>query len=234
MSGIMQVEGGANRVQQHKQQAAANHQFPVPLVSRLDHLDSLMKYLEGKQNSQKGLGGGGGGGGGEAAKQQTAALLEVAMREAYFKGSLLDRVASLEHRLFQLCLEMESTNTSTSSSQTSGGGCTSASSTTTTTTATGSRSQTPSSSFPTFSLSNPRHPLLHHHLARSHLQQASIHVEEEREEEGETKGKDSKKGSSSKTRKEEKKNCRTNGNTHSSNKKQIKWPQIRPLKLLGC
>ncbi|CAL1376177.1 unnamed protein product [Linum trigynum] len=230
----MQVEGGANRVQQHKQQAAANHQFPVPLVSRLDHLDSLMKYLEGKQNSQKGLGGGGGGGGGgEAAKQQTAALLEVAMREAYFKGSLMDRVASLEHRLFQLCLEMESTNTSTSSSQTSGGGCTSASSTTTTT-ATGSRSQTPSSSFPTFSLSNPRHPLLHHHLARSHLQQ----VEEEREEEGETKGKDSKKGSSSssnsKTRKEEKKNCRSNGNTNSSNKKQIKWPQIRPLKLLGC
>ncbi|CAI0470993.1 unnamed protein product [Linum tenue] len=160
MAAIMQVEGGANRIQQHKQQTAANHQFPVPLVSRLDHLDSLMKYLEGKQNSQKG---GGGGGGGEAAKQQTAAMLEVAMREAYFKGSLMDRVASLEHRLFQ--------------------------------------------------------------------------VEEEREEEGETKGKDSKKGSSSsknnsKTRKEEK-NCRSNGNT-SSNKKQIKWPQIRPLKLLGC
>ncbi|CAL1399473.1 unnamed protein product [Linum trigynum] len=219
----MQVEGGANRVQQNKQQTAANHQFPVPLVSRLDHLDSLMKYLEGKQNSQKG-------GGGEAAKQQTAAMLEVAMREAYFKGSLMDRVASLEHRLFQLCLEMESTNTSASSSQTSGGGSTSTSSTTT---AAGSRSQTPSSSFPTtFSLSNPRHPLLHHHQARSHLQQ----VEEEREEEGETKGKDSKKGSSSKnnskTRKEEK-NCRSNGNT-SSNKKQIKWPQIRPLKLLGC
>ncbi|CAI0470992.1 unnamed protein product [Linum tenue] len=167
MAAIMQVEGGANRIQQHKQQTAANHQFPVPLVSRLDHLDSLMKYLEGKQNSQKG---GGGGGGGEAAKQQTAAMLEVAMREAYFKGSLMDRVASLEHRLFQLCLEMESTNTSASSSQTSGGGSTSTSSTTT---AAGSRSQTPSSSFPTFSLSNPRHPLLHHHHARSHLQQAS-------------------------------------------------------------
>ncbi|CAN0842931.1 hypothetical protein LINGRAHAP2_LOCUS3718 [Linum grandiflorum] len=181
-------------------------------------------FTNWKQSSQKCLNGG------TAAvdtakQQQNASLMEVAMKEAYFKGSLLDRVASLEHRLFQLCMEMESTSTSASSSQTSGG-CTSASSTTTGTTVMGFRTQMPSS-LPTFGLSNPRQPLLHH-PARSHLQQ----VEEEKEEEDESKrNKDNKVGKCSKTKREEDKNCRSTG---SNNKKQLSWAKIRPLKLLGC
>ncbi|XP_059441813.1 uncharacterized protein LOC132174133 [Corylus avellana] len=42
--------------------------------------------------------------------------MDLAAKEADFKGSLLDRVASLEHRLFQVCLGMQSSSTYTSSS----------------------------------------------------------------------------------------------------------------------
>ncbi|CAN1356897.1 hypothetical protein LINPERPRIM_LOCUS44085 [Linum perenne] len=230
MATVMQEGGGGRRVQK----AATPHFPPVPIVSRLDHLDSLMKFLEGKQNSQKCLNGGGTA---DTAKlQQNAALMEVAMKEAYFKGSLLDRVASLEHRLFQLCMEMESTSTSASSS----GGCTTT--TTTDTTVMGFRSQT-LSSLPAFSLPNPRQPLLHH-TARSHLQQVEEEKEEEDQEAKDAKRKDSKKvgkcsssSSSSKTKTEENNKCRSNAtgnNNNNNNKKQLSWAKIRPLKLLGC
>ncbi|KAL4324656.1 hypothetical protein GQ457_11G020990 [Hibiscus cannabinus] len=79
----------------------ASQHSSMPLVSRLDHLDFIMKYLEGKISLQKGM-------------EKACLPLDLAMREAYFKGSLLDRVTSLEHRLFQLCLGLESSSTSTS------------------------------------------------------------------------------------------------------------------------
>lgn len=48
-----------------------------------------MKYLEGKISLQRGM-------------EKARLPLDLAMREAYFKGSLLDRVTSLEHRVFQV------------------------------------------------------------------------------------------------------------------------------------
>ncbi|XP_048624423.1 uncharacterized protein LOC106450379 isoform X1 [Brassica napus] len=44
----------------------------------------------------------------------------AAVREAYFKGSLLDRIAALETRLFQICLELESSSASSTSTGGSG------------------------------------------------------------------------------------------------------------------
>ncbi|KAL0684961.1 hypothetical protein Bca4012_051809 [Brassica carinata] len=44
----------------------------------------------------------------------------TAVREAYFKGSLLDRIAALETRLFQICLELESGSASSTSTGGSG------------------------------------------------------------------------------------------------------------------
>ncbi|KAM7257093.1 hypothetical protein ACFE04_012834 [Oxalis oulophora] len=75
----------------------------MPLLSRLDHLDYIMKSLEGKQNIHKlrsdNLGGDQGRSSGFSAK------------EAYFKGSLLDRVGALEHRLLQLSVQFDVNNT---------------------------------------------------------------------------------------------------------------------------
>ncbi|XP_038679481.1 uncharacterized protein LOC119980758 [Tripterygium wilfordii] len=76
-----------------------------------------MKHLEGKHNLPKR-------GGSNSSSNSSAAggaerqrmTLDSAVREAYFKGSLFDRVASLEHRLFQLCLEMESSSSSSGTS----------------------------------------------------------------------------------------------------------------------
>ncbi|KAI4328084.1 hypothetical protein L6164_020471 [Bauhinia variegata] len=85
----------------------------IPLVSRLDHLEFLMKYVERKQR-----------GGSNACAERRSMPLNSAVKDDYFKGSLLDRVASLEHRLFQLCLEMDSSGNShplsSASTQTSG------------------------------------------------------------------------------------------------------------------
>ncbi|KAJ4728689.1 putative Microspore-specific promoter 2 [Melia azedarach] len=81
----------------------------MPLVSRLDHLESIMKNLESKRNTGKW-------GSSTQAVERQYLPLNLAVREAYFKGSLLDRVASLENRLFQLCLELESSSTSCTSS----------------------------------------------------------------------------------------------------------------------
>lgn len=53
-----------------------------------------LKYLEGKQRlpkcSMRGT------------ERQPAVPLDLAVREAYFKGSLMERVAFLERRLFQV------------------------------------------------------------------------------------------------------------------------------------
>ncbi|EXB99726.1 hypothetical protein L484_023256 [Morus notabilis] len=89
-----------------------------PLVSRLDRLDFLMKYLERRTKFQ-GL---------ESNNDITANFyggvvdrngcipMDLALKEVQFKGSLVDRVAALESRLFQLCLDIESSGTSRASS----------------------------------------------------------------------------------------------------------------------
>ncbi|XP_021595192.1 uncharacterized protein LOC110602072 [Manihot esculenta] len=72
---------------------ATHSHSSMPLVSRLDNLDFILKYLEGKQRlpkcSMRGT------------ERQPAVPLDLAVREAYFKGSLMERVAFLERRLFQ-------------------------------------------------------------------------------------------------------------------------------------
>ncbi|KAI3441879.1 uncharacterized protein J3R85_001931 [Psidium guajava] len=70
-----------------------------------------MKRLESKQDSAK-----------RGSKRSTATgeareipPLDLAVRDGHFKGSLVDRVATLEQRLLQLCLEMDSSNSSRTS-----------------------------------------------------------------------------------------------------------------------
>ncbi|KAA8522056.1 hypothetical protein F0562_012630 [Nyssa sinensis] len=86
----------------------------LPLVSRLDRLDSIMKYLEVKQNisrsrSHNSVG----------RMERRCMPLDLAVGQSHSKGSLLDRVASLEDRLVQLCLEIEASHISHSTVQTS-------------------------------------------------------------------------------------------------------------------
>ncbi|KAL0553043.1 hypothetical protein IC582_006929 [Cucumis melo] len=105
----------------HLPQRNSSSSSSMTLFSRLDHLDFVMKDLEKKQrlkrlfggsNLEEGMGG-------------RSISMDVALKDTYFKGSLLDRVAALEHRLLQLCLKMESAGSSsnpsslTNSSQTS-------------------------------------------------------------------------------------------------------------------
>ena len=56
-----------------------------------------MKYLEGKQHLPKWRGNCSVGGAG-----RQSMTMDLAVKEAYLKGSLMDRVACLEHRLFQV------------------------------------------------------------------------------------------------------------------------------------
>ncbi|CAF1994528.1 hypothetical protein Bca4012_078113 [Brassica carinata] len=76
----------------------------VPMLSRLDHLDFVTNNLERQQNLAKWKG---------ESSSITRGLIDRGMmvREAHFKGSLLDRIATLETRLFQL----ESSNASSTS-----------------------------------------------------------------------------------------------------------------------
>ncbi|XP_010055321.2 uncharacterized protein LOC104443550 [Eucalyptus grandis] len=76
-----------------------------------------MKRLESKQDSAK-----------RGSKRSTVRgeageilPLDLAVREGYFKGSLIDRVATLEQRLLQLCLEMDSSSSSRTSGEKSSG-----------------------------------------------------------------------------------------------------------------
>ncbi|XP_054808379.1 uncharacterized protein LOC129310538 [Prosopis cineraria] len=86
----------------------------LPLVSRLDHLEFIIKYLERKQR-----------GGSNAYAEKQSVPLDFTAKQSYYKDTLLlDRVASLEQRLFQLCMEMDSSSSSylmsLASTQTSG------------------------------------------------------------------------------------------------------------------
>ncbi|KAM7491080.1 hypothetical protein LguiA_034001 [Lonicera macranthoides] len=95
-------------------------QSSMPLLSRVDRLDSLLRYIEGKEEmgkwrsihkSHSTI---------STSSSSSISLgntknLEVAVNEAHSKGSLMDRVLSLEDRLIRLCLEMESSKTSPTS-----------------------------------------------------------------------------------------------------------------------
>ncbi|CAK8540375.1 unnamed protein product [Lathyrus sativus] len=78
----------------------------IPLIARLDHLEFIMKYLERKQRCGNNAVVNGDA---DNNKQQSS---ESSIKEDYFKGTLMDRVASLENRLFQLCVEMDSSGSS--------------------------------------------------------------------------------------------------------------------------
>ncbi|GAB2282960.1 hypothetical protein Dimus_017493 [Dionaea muscipula] len=102
----------------------ADHQLPsstsisMPLVSRLDRLESLMSVLERKGNGREQADSAGS----AAAHSSVVTLekkwmqMELAAKEVQSKGSLLDRVSALEDRLLKLCLEMESKDMPTSRS----------------------------------------------------------------------------------------------------------------------
>ncbi|KAG5411370.1 hypothetical protein IGI04_007689, partial [Brassica rapa subsp. trilocularis] len=85
----------------------------LPMLSRLEHLDFVIKNLERQQNLSKWK---------DENTSTTRGLIDrgTAVREAYFKGSLLDRIAALETRLFQICLELESGSASSTSTGGSG------------------------------------------------------------------------------------------------------------------
>ncbi|KAG5383511.1 hypothetical protein IGI04_034981, partial [Brassica rapa subsp. trilocularis] len=85
----------------------------LPMLSRLEHLDFVIKNLERQQNLPKWK---------DESASTTRGLIDrgTVVREAYFKGSLLDRIAALETRLFQICLELESSSASSTSTGGSG------------------------------------------------------------------------------------------------------------------
>ncbi|XP_058104282.1 uncharacterized protein LOC131248185 [Magnolia sinica] len=73
----------------------------MPILPRLDRLDSLMKCLEGKYNLSKWCDNP------IWAVENRCRPLDLAVKEVYTKGSVLDRIASLENRFLQLSLEIE-------------------------------------------------------------------------------------------------------------------------------
>ncbi|XP_056689797.1 uncharacterized protein [Spinacia oleracea] len=82
------------------------------LISRLDYLDSKINYLEGRKCSSARWTGDGALVGGVVNRE--CVPLDLAVMEAQSKGSLLDRIASLEDRLIQVCLHIESEAASSS------------------------------------------------------------------------------------------------------------------------
>ncbi|GLT81250.1 hypothetical protein SLA2020_526440 [Shorea laevis] len=179
----------------------------MPLPSRLDHLDFIMKYLEGKRSLQKGV---------RKEIVPEPVPVDLAMREAYFKGSVLDRVVALEHRLSQLCLELESTSTSCTSTSTSTSGYASSS--------LGSKWEPlQCSSLPTFSNLNQQNkqdsqPLIH----RLDIQGNPETEQKKKKSPHPPKPQNWKKRSS-----KAEKACKSTANKRAS----PKWPQLR---LFGC
>ncbi|KAL2348958.1 hypothetical protein Fmac_002958 [Flemingia macrophylla] len=90
-----------------------SHDSSISLIARLDHLEFIMKYLERKQRC-----------GTNVLADKGKQSLDFASKEAFYRGTLLDRVASLERRLNQLCVEMDPSGSSDplsrDSTQTSG------------------------------------------------------------------------------------------------------------------
>ncbi|XP_029127352.1 uncharacterized protein LOC114915968 [Cajanus cajan] len=78
-----------------------SHDSSISLIARLDHLEFIMKYLERKQRC-----------GSNVLADKGKQSLNFATKEDFYKGTLLDRVTSLERRLFQLYVEMDSSGSS--------------------------------------------------------------------------------------------------------------------------
>ncbi|XP_077247136.1 uncharacterized protein LOC143886861 [Tasmannia lanceolata] len=81
----------------------------MPVIPRLDRLDSLMKYLEGKHNLSKWSDDS------IWMIDKQCRPLDLAVEEVHAKGSVLDRILLLENRMLQLSLDMEASSTSSSS-----------------------------------------------------------------------------------------------------------------------
>ncbi|KAK7366927.1 hypothetical protein VNO80_08930 [Phaseolus coccineus] len=90
-----------------------SHHSSISLIARLDHLEFIMKYLERKQRY-----------GSNVPADKAKQSFDLSTKEDFFKGTLLDRVASLENRLFKLYVEIDSSGNplplSRESTQTSG------------------------------------------------------------------------------------------------------------------
>ncbi|RDY02443.1 hypothetical protein CR513_14093, partial [Mucuna pruriens] len=79
-----------------------SHDSSISLIARLDHLEFIMKYLERKQRCGTHI----------VPADKGKQSLDFTTKEAFYKGTLLDRVASLERRLFQLYVKMDSSGSS--------------------------------------------------------------------------------------------------------------------------
>ncbi|KAF7809499.1 uncharacterized protein G2W53_036242 [Senna tora] len=176
----------------------------LPLISRLDQLEFIMKYLERKQRYGCG--------------EKQCEPLDLGVKDTYLKGSLSDRVAYLEQRLFQLCVEMDSRSSSypMSLASTQGSGSGESSSTQSTKTEEICHSI---SSFPTFNYNHL--PTPQPQLPHLHFQEKSMRVVEQ-----EMKNRSGDKKEEVKNRSEKKK-------SKEDAKKRVAtpWPH---LKLLGC
>ncbi|CAJ1931177.1 unnamed protein product [Sphenostylis stenocarpa] len=78
-----------------------SHHASISLIARLDHLEFVMKYLERKQRC-----------GSNVPADKAKQFLDLSTKEDFFKGTLMDRVATLEHRLFKLYVEIDSSGNS--------------------------------------------------------------------------------------------------------------------------
>ncbi|KAK9927950.1 hypothetical protein M0R45_025109 [Rubus argutus] len=198
-----------------------SHNSSMSLVSRLDHLDFLMKYLERKQTLAKLEGNNGSSSAGEVLKKKKQCMpMDLALKETYFKGSLMDRVAALENRLFQLCLENESRSSSSTSTRASSGD---------TYWSHGSKGES-SCSLPTFTT---KIPFQSHNKRPSQVHATRLEIEEQPDRE-EPEQKPSSSPAQQKLRKKKTTRANKDEKSHKTEKKRIppfSWPQ---LKILGC
>ncbi|CAO2819603.1 unnamed protein product [Amaranthus hypochondriacus] len=79
----------------------------MPLISRLDHLDSMVYSLEGKKYSSARWGCDGCAPVFGVRTRSESIPLDFAVKEAQSKGSILDRITSLEERLIQVIQEIK-------------------------------------------------------------------------------------------------------------------------------
>ncbi|XP_028754586.1 uncharacterized protein LOC114714065 [Neltuma alba] len=184
----------------------------LPLISRVDHLEFIIKYLERKQTA-----------GTNAYAEKRSMPPDFTAKQSYYKDTLLlDRVASLEQRLFQLCLEIDSSSSSylmsLASTQTSGES---------------SSSQSTKTeifySFPTFTIPQDRE-IPHTHLnTLDPLQSVRMQEKARREEQQEMKN-----GSAVKEKEEKNRGKRSERKSKAGKKRSVPpstWPHFR---LLGC
>ncbi|CAL0331577.1 unnamed protein product [Lupinus luteus] len=180
-----------------------SHHSSIPLIARLDHLEFTMKYLERKQRCGSNV---------PADKEP----LDLAKKENYYKGTLLDRVACLEHRLYQLFLEVDSSSSSLPLSRAPAETCEESSS------SQGSKGET-FYSFPTFN-NLPNYGdkgMSQNHNQKMELQEKPETVQQQMEK-------------PSLPQQQVKNKPKKSNGLHKGGKKQnprITWPH---LKLLGC